>query len=195
MIYYVWPNGDYCEEEMLERYLQTRSDDYESINAENEEDFLDYYDRVVGFREGIKWDKRFLFLSEHIASWSKDRSTKVGCVIVGPDKEIRSTGYNGFPRGLNDDVDARHDRPQKYQYTEHAERNAIFNALLTGASVRSCTLYCSMFPCSDCTRAIIQAGIRKVVTRAPDEELNKWGEDYVYSLEMLGECGVEVKYI
>ncbi len=53
-------------------------------------------------------------LAEHVATWSKDRSRKVGCVIVGPDNEIRSLGYNGFPRGITDDIEKRHQRPTKY---------------------------------------------------------------------------------
>src|SRR5678816_3286831 len=89
------------------------------------------------------WDIRFLREAARIATWSKDRSTKVGCVIVGPSREIRSTGYNGFPRGVNDDVDERHARPMKYAYCEHAERNAIYNAARVGIPLEGCTLYCA----------------------------------------------------
>ena len=60
-----------------------------------------------------KWDRRFIELASHIAQWSKDPSTKVGCVIVGEDREIRSTGFNGFPRGIDDDDERRHrERPE-----------------------------------------------------------------------------------
>ena len=82
-----------------------------------------------------EWDIRFMNLAKMIATWSKDTSTKVGCVIIGPDKEIRSTGYNGFPRGVDDTIAKRKERPAKYKFTEHAERNAIYNASLFGASV------------------------------------------------------------
>ena len=77
-----------------------------------------------------KWNSRFMDLARLVAGWSKDTSTKVGCVIIGPDKEIRSTGYNGFPRGVDDTIPAGHERPAKYDFTEHAERNAIYNASL-----------------------------------------------------------------
>ena len=60
-----------------------------------------------------KWDIRFLELAKHISGWSKDPSTKVGCVVVGGDREIRSTGFNGFPRGINDDEDRLTDRDKK----------------------------------------------------------------------------------
>ena len=60
-----------------------------------------------------KWDQRFLKLAEHISGWSKDPSTKVGCVVVGEDREIRSTGFNGFPRGIADDAARLEDREQK----------------------------------------------------------------------------------
>ena len=74
-------------------------------------------------------DDRFMNLA-YVAEWSKDRSTKVGCVVIGPDREVRSMGYNGFPRGINDEIERRHARPDKY--TEHAERNAIYNAARVG---------------------------------------------------------------
>ena len=74
---------------------------------------------------GDKWDKRFLELAKHISLWSKDPSTKVGCVVVGEDREIRSTGFNGFPRGIEDDDGRLSDRSQKYPLICHAEENAI----------------------------------------------------------------------
>ena len=103
----------------------------------------------------------FIKLADVVAEKSKDRSTKVGVVVVGPDREIRSTGYNGFPRGINDDIDERHERPAKYDWTEHAERNAVYNAARMGQSLKDCTMYFNWEPCPcvDCARAIIQAGI------------------------------------
>ena len=67
-----------------------------------------------------KWDKRFLELAKHISDWSKDPSTKVGCVVVGEDREIRSTGFNGFPRGIEDKIERREEREQKYPMICHA---------------------------------------------------------------------------
>ncbi len=142
------------------------------------------------------WDRRFMDLAEHIGTkWSKDRSTALGCVIVGPDHEPRSFGYNGFPRGANDDIKARHERPLKYRWTEHAERTAVYNAARVGIPLKGCTAYVPWFPCTDCARAFIQSGIAIIVTYAPDFAHERWGEDWRVSVEMLDECGVVVKFI
>ena len=85
---------------------------------------------------GDKWDKRFLELAKHISLWSKDPSTKVGCVVVGEDREIRSTGFNGFPRGIEDDHGRLSDRAQKYPLICHAEENAIMHAAGGGVSLK-----------------------------------------------------------
>ena len=77
-----------------------------------------------------KWDVRFLELADHISSWSKDPSTKVGCIIVGADREIRSTGFNGFPRGIDDSEERLTDREEKYPLICHAEENAIMHLSL-----------------------------------------------------------------
>ena len=140
------------------------------------------------------WDRRFMELAQFVSGWSKDRSTQVGCVIVGPRKEVRAIGYNGFPRGANDDLDYRHERPLKYKWTEHAERNAIFNALLSGASVTGCRMYLPWFPCMDCARAIVQAGIGELVAYEPNLADPKWGEDFREALDLFSECGVGVRY-
>lgn len=144
------------------------------------------------------WHGHFIDISSLVASKSKDRSTKVGAVIVGPDREIRSTGYNGFPRGISDLVECRHNRPEKYLFTEHAERNAIFNAARIGTSLKGCTLYMNYqpIPCADCTRAIIQSGISSVV--GPNIQFPGVGEQWKASLEaseqMLEEAGIK-RYI
>ena len=114
----------------------------------------------------MNWDDRFMGLARHVASWSKDRSTKVGAVIVDDRQRVLGLGYNGFPRGVNDDVEDRHERPAKYQWTEHAERNAIFNSVGT---LDFCTIYIPWYPCADCARAIIQCGIKKVVAIRPEQ--------------------------
>ena len=140
-----------------------------------------------------KWDKRFLEIATNISTWSKDRSTKVGCVIVGPHSEIRSVGYNGFPRGVDDNIDSRHERPIKYKWTEHAERNAIFNAVLSGITLHDCTLYNTWYPCADCARAIIQTGIRTVVCgKAPDNSNPTYIEDFKVTHAMFSEVGITV---
>lgn len=127
-----------------------------------------------------------------IAAMSKDRSTKVGALALGPDMEIRSTGYNGFPRGVNDDLEHRHERPLKYEYAVHAESNVIANAARFGASLKGCTLMVSsLYPCSACARLIIQAGIAHVMAvEVDDEAMERWKESAKISLEMFTEAGV-----
>ena len=141
------------------------------------------------------WDNRFMNLALHISSWSKDRSVGVGCVIVGPDKEVRSTGFNGLPRGCDDNDDERQERPLKYKWFEHAERNAIFNAARIGVSLNDCTAYVPWFPCVDCTRAIIQSGISRIVALEPDFDNDTWGEDFKISVQMISEAGLVLDYL
>lgn len=113
----------------------------------------------------MSWDEYFLAMAELVCFRSKDRSTKVGAVVVGPDNEVRATGYNSFVRGIDDHVEERHQRPAKYEWTEHAERNAIYCAARHGASLKGCRMYINWggFPCADCSRGIIQAGIVEVI--------------------------------
>jgi len=108
------------------------------------------------------WDEFFIKLTRLIAEKSKDQSTKCGCVIVGPDNEVRSMGYNGLPRGM-EYVEEVHQRPYKYMVFEHAERNAIYNAVRMGLSLKDCTAYVTGPPCCDCARGLIQSGITRVV--------------------------------
>ncbi|MCW8951439.1 MAG: dCMP deaminase family protein [Rhodospirillales bacterium] len=142
-----------------------------------------------------KWHVRFLQLAHQIASWSKDRSTKVGAVLVRPDRTPAPYGYNGFPRQVDDDIDDRHSRPDKYDWTEHAERNAIYNAARIGVALEDCTIYVTHFPCVDCSRAIIQVGMKRVVV---DEASlggdfgNRWADGRDVSKQMFEEAGVEI---
>lgn len=142
-----------------------------------------------------EWDIRFLRLAGHVAGWSKDRSRKVGCVIVDNNNIVRSVGYNGFPRGVFDEIEARHERPAKYQWTEHAERNAIYNAARTGVLLEGCRMYLPWFPCVDCARAIVQAGITELIAFRPNLEDERWGTDFVVGLQMLEEAGVVVRFV
>lgn len=97
---------------------------------------------------------------------SKDPHTQVGCIIVGPDKEVRSTGYNGLPRGVNDMINLcpeRHDRARdKYSWYAHAEENAIANAARMGTSLKGCNAYITALPCPGCSRMLINSGIEGV---------------------------------
>ncbi|MEE8393087.1 MAG: dCMP deaminase family protein [Rhodospirillales bacterium] len=141
-----------------------------------------------------KWDSRFLRLAREVSKWSKDRSTQVGAAIVGEDKTPGPYGYNGFPRLIDDEKEGRHDRPNKYDWTEHAERNAIYNAARIGMSLKGCTIYVTHVPCADCARAIIQVGIRRVVVDEGCLEdggfAERWSDDMSVTREMLAEAGV-----
>lgn len=143
------------------------------------------------------WDQYFIKQCELIATRSKDQSTQIGCVIVkgAPDyKTIVSQGYNCFPRGIKDDVPYRQDRRYKYNYFSHAEANALSNALRNNTSVNGCYLYINKWiPCADCSRLIIQSGIKTVIT--PDMTIpERWRDNNLHSLLMLHEAGVFVEY-
>jgi dCMP deaminase len=144
-----------------------------------------------------KWDYRFMDLCDHIASWSEDPSRKVGAVIVGDENTIIATGYNGLPRGVSDEVEARFDRKDgyKYHWVEHAERNAIFNASRSGVSTNKTRLYCTLFPCSDCARAIIQSGINELVSKSIPKDETRFAVSMAISIEMLEEAGVLVRFL
>ena len=141
----------------------------------------------------VKWDKRFLDLAAHIAEWSKDPSTKVGCVVVGADREIRSTGFNGFPRGIEDDDDRLTNRSKKYPLICHAEENAIMHAARIGMPLKDCVAYVTWPPCSRCARSLIQSGVREIVYPHGCEIPERWKEDFDTSRGMLDEAGVIVR--
>ncbi len=122
------------------------------------------------------WDEYYLEICRVVASRSKDPHTQVGCVVVGPAHEIRTTGYNSFPRGIRDTVPERLERPTKYLWIEHAERNAICNAARCGTALEHCTIYVEIMPCMDCGRAIVQAGIREVVVSS--KRMEQYSSDY-----------------
>ena len=142
-----------------------------------------------------KWDTRFVELAMHIANWSKDPSTKVGCVVVGEDREIRSTGFNGFPRGIRDDEERLLDREQKYPLICHAEENAIMHAARIGVSLKGSTAYVTWPPCSRCARSLIQSGIKEIIYPTPGEIPERWIEDFNISNGMIKEAGVIVRTI
>ena len=141
-----------------------------------------------------KWDKRFIALARHISQWSKDPSTKVGCVVVGEDRQIMSTGFNGFPRGIEDD-ERLSDRSKKYPLICHAEENAIMQAARVGVSLRGCTVFVTWSPCSRCTRSMIQAGITKIVFPDDQDIPERWQEDFEIAKAMMAEAGVQVHQV
>ena len=136
----------------------------------------------------MDWTEYYMGFAAHAAMKSKD-STRVGAVLVGPDGEIRLTGYNGPPRGVND-VPERRERPRKYLFASHAEANLIAFAAREGIRTKDCTVYVTHMCCSACTRTLIQAGVKAVVfgtgtTSMPDEE-------FTAARDMFTEAGVEL---
>ena len=143
--------------------------------------------------EQPKWDNRFMELAEMISTWSKDPSTKIGVIIV-KDRKIKGTGYNGFPKGIDDFTKRLYDRDVKYAYTIHAEINAILDA---GTDAKDSTMYLYGMPgppCKECSKLIIQAGITEVVTRS-GEEPERWKESFDFARGLLEEARVNVRYI
>jgi dCMP deaminase len=142
-----------------------------------------------------EWDIRFMRLAVEVATWSRDRSTRVGAVIVSPDNEVRAVGYNGFPRGIEDGVGERYERPLKYKWTEHAERNAIYVAARNGIALEGCRIYLPWFPCMDCARAIVQSGLIQLIAFKPDLEHGKWGEDFKFAMQLFEEAHLPIKWL
>jgi len=143
------------------------------------------------------WDEYFIERARSAAQRSKDPSTKIGAIIVGPDNEIVSTGYNSFVRGIKDDVPERFERPEKYFWYEHAERNSIYCAARRGASLKGCRIFLSCWvPCTDCMRAIIQVGIIEVILGTKDglSGQERWIEEARRSSVMAKEAGVTIRY-
>jgi dCMP deaminase len=148
------------------------------------------------------WDDYFMQLIEVIATRSKDPNTQIGCVIVAPDNTIRSTGYNSFPRGIKDTIPERLERPEKYLWIEHADRNAIYSAAKAGVSLDGCRMYLPGLPCMDCARGIIQVGIVQVIYDVKKHEKwaektallnnNKWSKDWKNCKVLFAEAGVRL---
>lgn len=116
--------------------------------------------------EYLEWAEYFLAVSFLSAMRSKDPATQVGACIVSPDKRIVGIGYNGMPRGCPDGElpwgkTSKDELENKYMYVCHAEMNAIMNK--NSASVEGCTIYVALFPCNECAKMIIQAGIKEVI--------------------------------
>lgn len=143
--------------------------------------------------EQVRKSLKFRGVAQEIAKLSKDRSTQVGAVALGADYEVLGLAYNGFPRGVNDDVESRHARPAKYRYTAHAEENLIAAAARNGVSLRGCTvLVTALFPCTTCSRLMIQAGVKTII--APRVDNSRWAEEAAVAMEMLSEAVIDVHY-
>ena len=144
-----------------------------------------------------KWDKRYLALAEHISTWSKDPSRKIGAVAVGEKGQVLAQGYNGFPRGIDDQESMYENKVVKYQHVVHAEMNCIYNATYNGTSLDGATLYIHGLPvCSECAKGIIQVGIKRVVTKEIDDSMpERWVESTQLTKQMFEESGVTYDFI
>lgn len=136
--------------------------------------------------------QQYMEIAYATSRFSKDESTQVGAVIIGPTNEVRSLGYNGAPRGCRADEDSRGiTRPEKYFWYSHAELNAITNAARVGVPLDGSTIVVTHPPCMDCARAIVQAGIKQVVAVRPAAEFaERWIEHTRRVQTLFSECKV-----
>lgn len=140
-----------------------------------------------------KWDLRFLKAAEEVATYSKDPSTQVGCVIADPEVQRKTgEGFNGFPRFMSDDPALYADREVKYARTLHAELNAVLFAKKT----EGCTAYVTHPPCAHCSLVLIQCGIRRVVSPRPSDDLRSRWEDSINKAKgFFAEAEVEFELV
>lgn len=141
--------------------------------------------------------QQYFEIAEAFSKLSKDNSTKVGCVILNSEtNSILSSGYNGFPRGVDERIESRWERPEKYSLISHAEANGVSQAAMSGTPLNNSTCVVTMFPCSECSKLLIQAGIKRVVTKEPGDDLKeRWGVSFKYSKLMFEEAGVVLQYV
>lgn len=152
-----------------------------------------------------RWDNHFLRLSVMHASMSKDPNTRVGAVIVGPDREIRATGFNGLPRLICDSPERLNNRAVKLELIVHAECNAICAAARVGVPLLGCTLFLAATddsgmvwggpPCTRCTVHALQAGITQVVSRPRKAVPSRWHADLDVAEALLAEAGVTYREV
>jgi dCMP deaminase len=137
---------------------------------------------------------KYLDLAYATAKLSKDNRTTVVALVLGPAGEVRSLGYNGAPRGSKADEDKRStSRPEKYFWFSHAEANAITNAARVGTPLENSVLICTHFPCMDCARLIVQAGIKSVWVPKWEKGFDeRWKEHICRANDLFNECGIEV---
>lgn len=135
------------------------------------------------------FESKLLDIARRVAKDSPDRSRKVGAVLVRPDGSIVSVGTNTLTEGVEHE-DRYLERPAKYDWTEHAERNAIFAAAREGLATKGCTMVLPWFPCKECARAIVQCGVSRVVAQYPDVNDPTWGDGFKVGLELFAKAGI-----
>jgi len=136
----------------------------------------------------------FIKMTNVISESSDDSNRKVGCVIVKDGDTMVSYASNNIPNGVKK-LNSRKEKPNKYSWIGHAERNAICEAAKQGISTDGCEMYCNYYPCSDCAISIIECGISKLYTEKPDFNHHKWGESWKRSKKMFNEAGVDIEFV
>lgn len=136
-----------------------------------------------------KWHLRFLRLAREVASWSKDPSTQVGCVIVDQSRRVVSLGFNGLPAGLHDTAGRLLNRDLKLALTIHAEENAL---LFAGRPVHGCVAFVTRHPCAHCAAKLIQSGIGAVTHLSNPDFDRRWADNLAISGQALAEAGIPV---
>lgn len=144
-----------------------------------------------------KWDARMMAVAETAASWSKDPSTKVGCVLTAGGR-IHGVGYNGFPAEFSDDPSLYEDRRYKYTYIVHAEQNAIESG---PGDDRADTAYVTFVPCCSCVRKLADAGITRIVCKPIDfsgrssDWCRQWRTESEEAGVLAAEKGMKLEYL
>ncbi len=137
---------------------------------------------------------KFYPLALEVAQLSKDPRTKVGAVVIDARGAVRAVGYNGFPRGVEDDPGRYAHRETKLLLVAHAEANAIANAAAVGTPLEGCGLVVTKYPCHECAKLIINAGIRQVGAPAPGTD-SDWLKSNSVARMMFEEAGVSVQVV
>jgi len=149
-------------------------------------------------KDYLNWEQYFMGIAKLSAMRSKDPNTQVGCCIVSPENRILSMGYNGAPNGF-DDSEFPWDRvgeklDTKYMYVCHSELNAILNYRGDTNDLKGAKIYVYYFPCNECAKAIIQAGIKEVIYAIPYDRDNH-SEEMEASIRMFNKCGVSYRLV
>ena len=141
------------------------------------------------------WQNKFINLAEYISEWSKDPSAKIGCVAVDPiTNNILSTGYNGFPSGLEDTYERLNNREEKYKFIVHAETNCIYNATKNGINLKGSYFFIyGLCICHECAKALVQVGVEVIYYKPSFHECNnRWNTSNDLASSILNECGIKL---
>lgn len=153
-------------------------------------------DAVVRFGKQLQptpVEKTMMQRAVTVSRQSKDPNSKVGAVITGANDVVLSEDYNHFPPGIDESPSERWERPAKYEWTGHAEVNAICAAAKKGIALAGSRIYVNWFPCTPCARAVISCGIKELVGFTPDYNHPRWGNDFKFVKKMLDEAGIKMK--